>query len=95
MAVLQVRVDDELKNQVTAIYGELGIDLSTAVRMFFKKTVLVGGIPFETKINESTLKMIMAVENMRNTSETNGNSSMTLDEINREILRARQDRKKR
>lgn len=93
MAVLQVRIDDELKNQAMAIYSELGIDLSTAVRMFFKKSVLVGGIPFETKINESTLKTILAVENMRNISEENGNSSMTLDDINQEIKKAREDRK--
>ena len=36
MAILQVRIDDELKNQASVVYGELGIDLSTAVRMFLK-----------------------------------------------------------
>lgn len=94
MAILQVRIDDELKNQASAIYSELGIDLSTAVRMFFKKSVLVGGIPFETKINESTLKAILAIENMRNKSEENGNDSMTLDDINLEIKKAREERRK-
>ena len=94
MAVLQVRVDDELKNQAAAIYNELGIDLSTAVRMFFKKSVLVGGIPFDTKINESTLKAILAIDRMRTISEENGNSEMTLDEINDEIKKAREDRKR-
>ncbi|MBO4623258.1 MAG: type II toxin-antitoxin system RelB/DinJ family antitoxin [Bacilli bacterium] len=94
MAVLQVRIDDELKNQATAIYSELGIDLSTAVRMFFKKSVLVGGIPFDTKINESTLKAILAIDRMRTTSEDNGNSEMTLDEINEEIKKARDERKR-
>ena len=95
MGVLQVRLDDELKNQAAAIYGELGIDLSTAVRMFFKKSVLVGGIPFDTKINESTLKAILSIDRMRSISENNGNSEMTLDEINEEIRKAREDRKKR
>ena len=94
MAVLQVRVDDELKNQAAAIYNELGIDLSTAVRMFFKKSVLVGGIPFDTKINESTLKAILAIDRMRTISEENGNSEMNLDEINEEIKKAREDSKR-
>ena len=94
MAVLQVRIDDELKNQATAIYSELGIDLSTAVRMFFKKSVLVGGIPFDTKINDSTLKAILAIDRMRTISEDNGNSEMTLDEINEEIKKARDERKR-
>ena len=93
MAVLQVRLDDELKNQAIAVYNELGIDLSTAIRMFLKKSVLIGGIPFETKLDDSTLKAIIAVERMRDTSEQNGNSSMTLDEINEEIKKARDERK--
>ena len=94
MTVLQVRVDEELKNQAGAIYNELGMDLSTAIRMFLKRSVLVGGIPFDTKINESTLKAILAVDNMRTISEENGNSKMTLNEINEEIRLTRQEKKK-
>ena len=95
MAVLQVRIDDELKNQAIAIYNELGIDLSTAIRMFLKRSVMTGGIPFDTKVDETTLKAILAVETMRNVSEQNGNSSMTLDDINAEIKKAREERKNR
>ena len=95
MTVLQVRVDEELKNQAGAVYNELGMDLSTAIRMFLKRSVLVGGIPFDTKINESTLKAILAVDHMRTVSEKNGNSEMTLDEINEEIRLARSARKKK
>ena len=92
MAVLQVRLEDELKNQAVAVYNELGIDLSTAIRMFLKRSVLIGGIPFETKIDETTLKAILAIEEMRTTSEKNGNSSMTLEEINEEIRKTRDER---
>ena len=41
MAVLQIRIEEELKNQAGAIYNELGMDLSTAVRMFLKKSISV------------------------------------------------------
>ena len=95
MAVLQIRISDELKNQAAAVYNELGIDLSTAVRMFLKKSISEGGFPFSTKIDEETLKAIIAIDNIRTTSEKNGNSSMTLKEINEEIKKARQDRKKK
>ena len=44
--LVQVRIDDELKNQATAVYDALGIDLSTAVRMFLKRSVMVNGVPF-------------------------------------------------
>lgn len=93
MALLQIRVDEELKNQANAVYNEIGIDLSTAVRMFLKKSVLEGGIPFDTKIDQSTLKAILAVDNMRTASENNGNSEMSLDEINEEIRLAREERR--
>ena len=95
MAVLQVRLDEDLKSKATAVYNELGIDLSTAVRMFLKRSVLEGGIPFSMRISESTLDSILAIEGMRDTSEKNGNSSMTLEEINDEIKKSRLERKKR
>ena len=93
MALLQIRVDEELKNQANAVYNEIGIDLSTAIRMFLKKSVLEGGIPFDTKIDQSTLRAILAVDNMRTASENNGNSEMSLDEINEEIRLAREERR--
>ena len=95
MALLQVRVDNELKNQAAAIYDALGIDLSTAIRMFLKKSVASGGIPFETKIDDVTLNAILAIDTMRTISEQNGNSKMTLDEINEEIRLARAEKKNR
>lgn len=95
MAVLQVRVEDDLKNQSAEILDALGIDLSTAVRMFLKKVVLERGIPFDTRIDETTLKGILAIREMQRISEENGNSEMTLEEINEEIRLAREERRSR
>ena len=95
MAVLQVRVDDDLKNQASAIYNELGIDLSTAIRMFLKRTVLERGIPFDTKLDDVTVKGILAIERMRTISKQNGNSNMSLDDINEEIKLAREESKRK
>ena len=95
MAVLQVRLDEDLKNKATAVYNELGIDLSTAIRMFLKKAVLERGIPFDTKFDETTLQGILAIERMRTISEQNGNCNMTLDEINEEIKQAREEIKRK
>ena len=93
MPIIQVRVNDDLKNQATAVYKELGIDLSAAIRMFLKRSIAEGGFPFSTKIDENTLKAIIAIDNIRTTSEKNGNSSMTLEEINEEIRKTREERK--
>lgn len=51
-SVVQVRVDTNLKNQAQEIYDALGLDLSSAIRMFLKKSVTEKGIPFETKVTE-------------------------------------------
>ena len=95
MSVLQVRIDEELKNQAAEILDAIGIDLSTAVRMFLKKVIIERGIPFDTRIDESSLKFLMAMREMQRISEENGNSEMTLEEINEEIRLAREERKQK
>jgi len=93
MELLQVRVDKETKKQASAIYASLGMDLSTAVRVFLRKSILIGGMPFEVSIGETRAQAMLALEKMRDISEANGNSEMTLEEINEEIAAARKERK--
>ena len=98
MAIVQFRVDDDLKMQATSVYEKLGIDLSTALRMFMKRSVLENGIPFTMILNDEPYNASKAIEVMRGMqrkSEENGNSEMTLDEINEEIRLARLERKNR
>ena len=47
---LQVRVDKSLKTEAEDILDKIGIEMPTAIRMFLKKIVLEGGIPFDTKL---------------------------------------------
>ena len=93
--MLQVRIDDDLKEQSTMVFEQLGIDLSTAVRMFLKKSVAVNGIPFELKNGCNTTQTVKAVSRMRETAERNGVSDMSLDEINAIIGQTRAERKRK
>lgn len=62
-ALIQFRVEEELKQEVTEIYDALGIDLPTAFRMFMKRSKMVRGVPFETTLPENvTLKKSAAPE---------------------------------
>lgn len=45
--VLQIRVDEDTKNKVSILYNSLGLDLSTAIRLFFNKSLSVSNIPFD------------------------------------------------
>ena len=93
MAMLQVRVDDNLKEQASILYDNLGIDLSTAVRMFLKKSIQVGGIPFEVIYDDGTVSGLIALKLMQERSKELGNDKMTLEEINEEIRLAREEKK--
>ncbi len=51
--LVQFGVDKELKQEVSEIYEELGMDLPTALRMFMKKSKQVRGLPFDALRNEA------------------------------------------
>ena len=94
-SVMQVRIDDELKSQASAVYNELGLDLPTAIRMFLKRSVVVGGVPFSMTLPRRDYKAERAVRAMQSLSDAaqkNGTADMTLDEINAEIAATRTDR---
>ena len=54
-ALVQIRVDRPLKEDVSKIFSALGIDISTAVRMFFQRCKRVKGIPFTLTVEDSQL----------------------------------------
>ena len=98
MAIVQLRVDDELKAQAAAIYDRLGIDMSSAIRMFLKRTVNANGIPFSMILDENEYNpnvALQAIKNINESAKINGISEMTLDEINAEISAYRKERKNR
>ena len=91
MALVQVKVDTETKTDVTSLYEALGLDLPTAVRIFFKKSIAVGGLPFELRDDARTERWKVYKED-RNSIKENNIPEMTLDEINAEINAVRSSR---
>ncbi len=98
--LVQIRIDDKLKDDVSEIYEQLGLDLSTAVRIFFKRTVAENGIPFTMKLNCDNKRnlarkkvpedVMLAMEAMSDSAEENGISDLSLEEINAEIQAVRE-----
>ena len=81
MAIIQLRVDDELKLEATSIYQQLGLDLSSAIRMFLKRSVMVKGIPFPTTIENVCYDREVALKAMKvinDSAEESGSSKMNL-----------------
>lgn len=93
--VMQVRVDEELKERAAAICDNLGIDLPTAIRIFLKRTVLLNGIPFSMTLPRQAYKAdraLQAMYSLGEESKRNGTADMSLEEINAEIAAARKER---
>ena len=44
---LCVRIDPELKSQAEALFNDLGMNLTTAITVFFRQAVRENRIPFE------------------------------------------------
>lgn len=53
MPFVQVRVEDDLKEKAIQLFDEIGIDLSTAIRLFLKKSVDEKKIPFSLDIKNN------------------------------------------
>jgi len=97
-SIVQFRIDDDLKNEAIELYDRLGIDLSTAMRMFLKRSVSVNGIPFSMvlpKEEYSATKALAFMEELNKSASENGMDDMTLDDINSEISSYRKERKAR
>ena len=93
-SLVQVRVDEKLKEDVTTIYEELGMDLPTAIRIFLKRSVQEKGIPFSMKLTDiqRSNKAVSAMQRMSQAAEEKGVADMPLEEINQEIQDVRQGR---
>lgn len=92
--LIQFETDKELKQEVTDIYEQLGMDLATALRMFMNKSKQVRGLPFSATLSEDS-----SGNDFRNAfyalrEEAADIKEMTLNEINDEISAARRTRKR-
>lgn len=51
--ILQVRIEEDIKNQAESIFKNIGLDLSTGVRLYLNRVVKERGIPFPMKEGET------------------------------------------
>ena len=58
---INIRMDSDLKAQADALFGELGMNLSTAFNIFVRQSIREGGIPFEITLNQPSKDTIAAM----------------------------------
>lgn len=72
MATLQIRIDDTLKKEADSLFSSLGLDTSTAVRIFLNAAIEYAGIPFSVQHREIPSSLEEAIYDSRYRRNLNG-----------------------
>ena len=54
-------MDSDIKKQCEALYGELGVNLTTAINVFLRQSLRVGGFPFDVRVEQPNKETIAAM----------------------------------
>lgn len=88
---INVRVDEAVKRNVETLFDNMGMNISTAVNIFFKQCLMEEALPFQPKAKRK-VSLKKNLQEAREEAAANGISDMTLDEINEVIARVRQEK---
>ena len=76
----QIRIDSTVKEEATALFSELGMDMSSAVNIFLRQCILRGGLPFPVelpKYNQETLDAMAEARKVSRDPDVKGYTNMT------------------
>ena len=79
---ISIRMDSDLKAQADELFGELGMNLSTAFNIFVRQSLREGRIPFEISLNQpnkTTIAAMLEAERIAKDSSVKGYTD--LDEL--------------
>jgi DNA-damage-inducible protein J len=63
---IQARIEPKLKAEAESILDDLGLDVSDAIRVFYRQVVLRKGLPFDVAIpNKATRRAMRDVQEKR------------------------------
>ena len=96
---ITLRVDEDIKRQFDAFCESVGMNVTTAINMFMRAVLRTRELPFVVTDAVTDKDVLFqakaALKAMQEQSVINGNSEMTLDEINAEIALARKEMRER
>ena len=75
LLTIQTRVNDELKHQADALFKDMGLSTTDAVRLFLTQCVNLGGLPFTPTGKKPNAQTLEALE------EQGGQSYQSIEEL--------------
>jgi DNA-damage-inducible protein J len=85
MATIQLRINDGIKAEADSLFSGLGLDTSTAIRMFLAAAIENDGIPFDVKRKRPNAELREAMEDVRLGRNLHGPFD-TVDEMMKSLL---------
>jgi DNA-damage-inducible protein J len=64
-ASLNIRIDPETKSGAEQLFSQFGITVTDAVNMFLRKSLMVGGLPFELRQPRYNMETEAAIKETR------------------------------
>ncbi len=61
-SIINVNVPTEVKEEATILFNDLGLNMSTAINMFLKKSISEWAIPFEVSAKKPTHSLRKALK---------------------------------
>ena len=58
---ISIRMDSDLKAQADRLFGELGMNLTTAFNIFVRQSLREGRIPFDITLNQPNRETVAAM----------------------------------
>ena len=81
------RIDSELRSQSDAIYSALGLSLGTAINVFLKKSVAVGGFPFDVRLDVPGRETVVAMLEAEKITKDSSVEAMSVEDALEELKR--------
>lgn len=83
---ISIRMDSDIKAQADALFGELGMNITTAFNIFVRQSLREGRIPFDISLNQpnrETLAAMLEAERISKDPSVKGYTDMDelLDEL--------------
>ena len=81
------RIDSDLRTQSEAVYSALGISLDTAINVFLKKSVAVGGFPFDVRLDIPTKETLSAMREAEKIAKDSDVTALDVEDALEELKR--------
>ena len=85
-----MRMNKQKKTSLEELYGNLGMTLAEAVNIFFEKSLMEGGIPFDVRVPKYSKDTVAAIKEAKDImsgkveAKTYGSTKELFDELDAE-----------